>query len=119
MNLKNYYYYFQSALSPKLCQEIIDYGKQHQAEMAVTGGYNRQNGKMSKKDINNMQKKRKSDIVWMNDRWIYKEIHPYIHQANRDAGWNFEWDWSESCQFTKYGVGQHYGWHCDLSLIHI
>jgi PKHD-type hydroxylase len=113
MNLKNYYYYFQSALSPRLCQEIIDYGKQHQAEMAVTGGYNRQNGQMSKKDINNMQKKRKSDIVWMNDRWIYKEIHPYIHQANRDAGWNFEWDWSESCQFTKYGVGQYYGWHCD------
>jgi len=113
MNLKNYYYYFQSALSPRLCQEIIDYGKQHQAEMAVTGGYNRQNGQMSKKDLNNMQKKRKSDIVWMNDRWIYKEIHPFIHQANREAGWNFEWDWSESCQFTKYGVGQYYGWHCD------
>jgi len=113
MNLKNYYYYFQSALSPRLCQEIIDYGKQHQAEMAVTGGYSRQSGNMSKKDINNMQKKRKSDIVWMNDRWIYKEIHPYIHQANREAGWNFEWDWSESCQFTKYGVGQYYGWHCD------
>ena len=81
--------------------------------MAVTGGYNRSNGKMSKKDINNMQKKRKSDIVWMNDRWIYKEIHPYIHEANRNAGWNFEWDFSESCQFTKYGVGQYYGWHCD------
>ena len=113
MNLKNYYYYFQSALSPKLCQEIIDYGKQHQAEMAVTGGYSRSNGQMSKKDFNNMQKKRKSDIVWMSDRWIYKEIHPYIHQANREAGWNFEWDWSESCQFTKYGVGQYYGWHCD------
>ena len=113
MNLTNYYYYFQSALSPKLCDEIISYGKQHQAEMAVTGGYSRQGGQMSKKDINNMQKKRKSDIVWMNDRWIYKEIHPYIHEANRNAGWNFEWDWSESCQFTKYGVGQYYGWHCD------
>jgi len=113
MNLTNYYYYFQSALSPRLCQEIIDYGKKHQAEMAVTGGYSQSNGKMSKKDLNNMQKKRKSDIVWMNDRWIYKEIHPYIHEANRNAGWNFEWDWSESCQFTKYGVGQYYGWHCD------
>ena len=56
MNLKNYYYYFQSALSPRLCQEIIDYGKQHQAEMAVTGGYNRSNGQMSKKDINDLNK---------------------------------------------------------------
>ena len=23
-------------------------------------------------------------------------------KANENAGWNFEWDYSESCQFTKY-----------------
>lgn len=116
MNLKNYYYYFQSALSPKICDDILEYGKRHQAEMAVTGGVEnviKAKGKLDKKDIKNIQKKRKSDIVWMNDRWIYKEIHPFIHDANRLAGWNFDWDWSESCQFTKYGVGQYYGWHCD------
>ena len=117
MNLKNYYYYFQSALSPKFCKEVIDYGKQHQAEMAVTGGIERddkkKDGKLSKRQINNLQKKRKSDVVWMNDTWIYKEIHPYIHEANKQAGWNFQWDFSESCQFTKYGKGQFYGWHCD------
>lgn len=116
MNLKNYYYYFQSALSPKICDDILNYGKRHQAEMAVTGGVEnviKAKGKLDKKDIKNIQKKRKSDIVWMNDRWIYKEIHPFIHDANRLAGWNFDWDWSESCQFTKYGVGQYYGWHCD------
>ena len=116
MNLKNYYYYFQSALSPKICDDILEYGKKHQAEMAVTGGVEnviKTKGKLDKKDIKNIQKKRKSDIVWMNDRWIYKEIHPFIHDANRLAGWNFDWDWSESCQFTKYGVGQYYGWHCD------
>jgi len=118
MNLKNYYYYFQSALSPRLCQMIIDYGKQHQPQMAITGGSDdkknkKADGSLKKSAINNIQKKRKSDIVWMNDRWIYKEIHPLIHEANAKAGWNFEWDWSESCQFTKYCVGQYYGWHCD------
>ena len=120
MNLKNYYYYFQSALSPKLCDDIINYGKAHKPQMAITGGAEKDNqssrkadGSLKKSVINNIQKKRKSDIVWMNDRWIYKEIHPYINEANRLAGWNFQWDWSESCQFTKYGVGQYYGWHCD------
>ena len=49
----------------------------------------------------------------MNDRWIYKEIQPYVHQANANAGWNFEWNYSESCQFTKYKKGQYYDWHCD------
>ena len=113
MNLKNYYYYFQSALSPKLCDEIISYGKQHQSQMAVTGGFENKNGNLSKKDLKNLQKKRKSDVVWLNDEWIYKEIHPYIHEANKSAEWNFDWNYSESCQFTKYGVGQYYGWHCD------
>jgi PKHD-type hydroxylase len=116
MNLKNYYYFFQSALSPRICDNILNYGKKHQTEMAITGdGENniKVKGKLNKKDVKNIQKKRKSDVVWMNDNWIYKEIHPYIHEANRLAGWNFDWDWSESCQFTKYGVGQYYGWHCD------
>ena len=51
----------------------------------------------------------------MNDRWIYKEIQPYVNMANVSAGWNFDWDWSESCQFTKYSgtKKQHYDWHCD------
>ena len=38
-----------------------------------------------------------------------------VHEANANAGWNFQWDFSESCQFTKY-VGskkQHYDWHTD------
>ena len=116
MNLKNYYYYFQSALTPRMCDDIVAYGKKHQAEMAITGGVSKKvetGGKLTKKEIKNIQKKRDSDIVWMNDKWIYDAVHPYIHEANKLAGWNFEWDWSESCQFTKYGVGQYYGWHCD------
>jgi PKHD-type hydroxylase len=113
MNLKNYYYSFQSVLSPKICNDILEYGKKHQTEMAIIGGYDKPKEQISKEEINNIQKKRKSDIVWMNDTWIYKEIHPYIHEANRAADWNFEWDFSESCQFTKYGVDQYYGWHCD------
>ena len=44
---------------------------------------------------------------------IYKEIQPYIHQANNNAGWNFDWDYSESCQFTIYKKKQYYDWHCD------
>ena len=27
MNLKNYYYYFQSALTPRICDDILEYGK--------------------------------------------------------------------------------------------
>ena len=110
MNLLNYYWYFQSAIPERICDDIVKYGHQLQDQMAVTGGYG---NKLNQKELKDLKKKRHSNIVWLNDKWIYKEIHPYIHLANKNAGWNFEWDWSESCQFTKYNKGQFYDWHCD------
>jgi PKHD-type hydroxylase len=111
MNISNYYWYFKSAVPPKICDDIIEYGLTQAETMARTGGYG--DKELTKDQIKNMQKKRKSDLVWLNDTWIYKELHPYIHQANKSAGWNYEWDRSESCQFTKYKLNQYYDWHCD------
>jgi len=111
MNLINYYWYFQSAIPERICDDIVKYGHQMQDQMAVTGGFGKK--KLNSKEVTDLKKKRNSDIVWMNDRWIYKEIQPYVDQANQSAGWNFLWDWSESCQFTKYKKGQYYDWHCD------
>ena len=111
MNLSNYFWYFKSALTPKFCDEVIKYALQQKDDIARTGGFDKP--KLSKEDVKNIQRKRKSDLVWFNDTWIYKEIHPFVHEANRRAGWNFEWDRSESCQFTKYKEGQYYDWHCD------
>ena len=111
MNLTNYYWYFQSAVPERICNDIVRYGKQLQDQMAVTGGYG--NKTLNQHQIKDLKKKRNSDVVWMNDRWIYNEIQPYIHKANTAACWNFQWDFSESCQFTKYNKGQFYDWHCD------
>ena len=111
MNLSNNYWYFKSALTPKFCDDVIKYGLQQKDGIARTGGFDKK--ELSKEDIKNIQRKRKSDLVWLNDTWIYKEIHPFIHQANKSAGWNYEWDRSESCQFTKYKHNQYYDWHCD------
>ena len=112
MNLRNYYWWFKSAIPERICNEIIKYGKSIQDQMALTGGFDDEK-KLNQKQIQDLKKKRDSNIVWMNDRWIYKEIQPYIHSANQSAGWNFNWDFSESCQFTKYEKGQYYDWHCD------
>jgi len=112
MNLTNYYWYFKSAVPEKICDDISKYGKQLQEQMAVIGGYG-DSKKLNKKQIKDIKIKRNSDIVWMSDRWIYNQIQPFIHQANAAAEWNFKWDYSETCQFTKYKKGQYYDWHCD------
>ena len=48
---------------------------------------------------------------------MYDLFHPYVHQANQSAGWKWQWDFSESFQFTVYHghpkQGQFYGWHAD------
>ena len=117
MDLKNYYWSFKSVIPPRICDEIIRYGLAQEEQKAITGGQGRSRD-IKKNPLNrdeelNLQKKRNSDIVWMSDTWIYKEIHPYVHRANQNAGWNFDWDHSEPCQFTKYKLNQHYDWHAD------
>jgi len=111
MNLNNYYWYFKSAIPPKLCDDIIKHALAKSETMATIGGYG--NKKLSKDESQDLKLKRNSDIVWLSDPWIYRELHPYIHRANKAAGWNFDWDYSEQIQFTKYKLNQYYDWHCD------
>ena len=111
MNLSNYYWYFSGVLTPKFCDDVIKYALSEEEVMARTGAY--KNKKLKKQEVLDLKKKRNSDLVWLNDKWIYREIHPYVHLANKNAGWNFEWDRSESCQFTKYKHNQYYDWHTD------
>jgi PKHD-type hydroxylase len=116
MNLNNYYYCFQNVLGEKFCDDLIKYGVSKQEELALTGGQSekvRKGGKLSDEDITDLKKKRDSNVVWLSETWIYKEIQPYINEANKSAGWNFDWNFSEPCQFTKYKLNQFYDWHCD------
>jgi PKHD-type hydroxylase len=99
MYLKNYYYYFPKVLKPEFCDKIIEIGKEKTQQKAEIADKNL--------DLRN------STIAWMQDLWLYETIEPFIQQANVQAGWNFEWMGSESCQFTIYKENQHYDWHQD------
>jgi len=119
MNLSNYYYYFQSAIPHRLCDDIIRLGKDRKEaeKIGMTGGMeagrDMKKNPLSKKELKDLRKLRDSNITWMSDPWLYNLIHPFIHSANIHADWNYTWDSSEACQFTKYSKGQYYGWHCD------
>ena len=119
MNLNNYYWFCKSAIPSRLCDLIVKQAKSRAKDkkQAVTGNDSWEkpykNKSLSKKELFNLKKKRDSNVIWMDDRWIYNEIHPFIKKANLDTGWNFQWDWSESCQFTIYKKDQYYDWHCD------
>ena len=110
MILKHYCWIFKKVLTPRFCNDLIKIGNKQKDYIGWTGTYNKN---MSEKNLKDLKKTRDSNVTWMEGSWIYKEIHPYIHRANVNAGWNFDWDWSEPCQFTKYNLNQHYDWHKD------
>ena len=117
MIFEHHYWYFKSVLTSRFCDEVIKYGLQQQEHTALTGREGRHRNlkekPLTKEETLHLKKKRSSNVVWLAEPWLYKEIHPYIHIANKNAGWNFQWDFSESCQFTKYKLNQHYDWHAD------
>tara|TARA_R100001015_G_C4595122_1_gene150380 strand:+ start:226 stop:858 length:633 start_codon:yes stop_codon:yes gene_type:complete len=111
MKLNNHFWHFKSAVPPRLCDEIIKYSLLKKDHLGRTGGV--KDEKLSDKQIKDIKYKRDSNVVWLKEPWIYKELHPYIHEANKNAGWNFQWDASEHLQFTKYKLNQYYDWHQD------
>ena len=113
MELNNYYWCFPSAIPERICDDIVAYGKALKEETGVTFGYDVNN--MTPNQQKELEKKRNSNVVWMDSAWIYRELHPLVRIANADAGWNYHWNWSEACQFTKYDGSkkQHYDWHTD------
>jgi len=109
MWFSDYYWYYSSAIPKKTCKDIIKYGKSLHFNEALTGNVK----KLNTKELKNMKRKRNSSVAWLDDQWLYELITPYINNANQSASWNFQWDWMESCQFTKYKPKQYYGWHKD------
>ena len=98
MILKHNYYYFKKAIPLATCKKILKAGRKKIIEKAITlDDYS----------------KRNYNVSWINDKWIYDIINPFIHHANKQAGWNFQWDWNEMSQFTIYEKDHYYGWHTD------
>lgn len=142
MILQNSYFWFKAALSEAQCNMIIEHGIEEMARMekeygerstnATTFDHRQKGGDMGAQpagDISlgsltkqGMKKKgltedqiyiRDTKVSWLSDPWVYEILHPFVHEANRAAGWNWDWDFSEACQFTKYEKNQFYGWHPD------
>ena len=113
MILKNYYYYYPSVIPEYLCDDIIRFANNQQELIASTGGRNTKELQVNKELQKENEQHRSSHISWLEEPWIYNEIQPYVHEANKLAGWNFDWDFSETIQFTKYKLNQYYHWHAD------
>ena len=86
MNLKYKYWIFPGQLSHKFCDDVIKLGNKLKEEKGLTGSGG--DNSLSKEN----HSIRNSNLTWLNELWIYREIQNYIIMANKMAGWNFKWD---------------------------
>tara|TARA_R100000988_G_scaffold38351_2_gene19152 strand:+ start:415 stop:1017 length:603 start_codon:yes stop_codon:yes gene_type:complete len=104
IGLEEYYWCFEKTIPENICDDIVRYGNSKVLEQGLVGHDDK---------LVDDKKIRKSEVCFLDDQWIYDLILPYIRTANKNAGWNFDWDWSESIQFTKYKPDEFYTWHSD------
>jgi PKHD-type hydroxylase len=95
------YWYFESVLSNKFINQVNKLAKLEKKKLAKIGA-----------EVED-KKRRDSFVCFLSNQMIFDVIHPYIHVANKNAGWNFQWDRTEHAQYTEYNKNQHYGWHKD------
>ena len=105
MNLKWSYWVYKKAVAPAVCEKIKSLLNKTKKSLGTVGGKSHK-----KKELFEF---RKSHVAFRSDPFLYRTIHPFINDANKQAGWNFQWDTSEQCQLTKYSKGQYYNWHMD------
>ena len=138
MILEYNYWFFKQAIPGYICDQIIEmgltsmydneqkYGKG--VSNATTGDWKQKTSEeqvaINSDSISKLQKKgvnidnayvRDSNVTFLGNPELYELIWPFIHKANKQANWNFDWDYTEDFQFTKYSPGQFYGWHADTS----
>tara|TARA_E500000318_G_scaffold4074_2_gene4364 strand:- start:7189 stop:7779 length:591 start_codon:yes stop_codon:yes gene_type:complete len=101
MNLETMYWWFDKGVSEDFCNKIIELGD----------SLSKQQGAIQDNKLNIQT--RKSDIVWLNEDWIFKKTWEFLNVANKNSNWNFDVDWCEQAQYTIYGKDQYYGWHMD------
>ena len=113
MNLDTVFYVFDQALPSRLCDDLVQYGLEKNQKIALTGDFEDKKDKLTEKELAKLYESRNSNVVWMDEPWIYNAVQPFVREANINAGWNFQWQGSEVCQWTKYGKEQYYHWHQD------
>jgi len=96
------YWYWQKEVSHEDCQRLINLSKDNWDEATID--------KPEGKTISNA---RKSDVVFVNDQWVYDLIWPFMEIANENAGWKYDIVAAENWQVTRYTKDGFYSWHTD------
>ena len=103
MNKSFAWMYFSNMVSKEKCEDILKLAQKSWGKSRLFG-----DGGLGIQD-----KGRKSDIVFVNKEWLFKEIFDILNHTNQFGHWNFDVDGVEAVQLTRYNKGDYYDFHSD------
>jgi len=119
MDYINEWYTFSSSIDKSICNKIkkLAHNKWNDAAVHLEPkekGLTKEERKIGiKRNVGVDKKYRISEIVWIDNQWVYEIIWPYMEIANNEAGWKYDINAAESMQITKYKKGGYYSFHVD------
>lgn len=111
----------EKAIPIRICDYILEDVKKERKQLGLIGSKTPQeiaSLPKAEKDryYNTLNKKRNSNVCFLDHPYIFRYILPLIKIANKNS-WNIDFDSSEICQYTEYGKEQFYNWHQDTGVI--
>ena len=81
MNLKFFYWFFDSQITSEFCQKVIEHGKSKKTFLGRTGDFS---GKetLTEKEKELQKETRNSNVSFFSDSWVYDVILPLMAKAN-------------------------------------
>ena len=99
-----YFWYWKKEIPHETCQKLINLGE---------GKWNQATTFKTRSEKNPSADVRKSDVVWINEKWVYDLIYNYLIAANDMGEWKYNISGAEDCQVTRYTKDGYYSWHMD------
>jgi PKHD-type hydroxylase len=117
MLLESYYRWYQNALPLTFCDDVLNLIEEKQIlnRKASVAKYQGKNfNDLSEKEKKDVLRLRNSEIIWLEEPWIFQQIGSWMQKANEECNWNFIIDGCETAQFTTYNKKGYYNWHMDM-----
>ena len=112
----NDWYCFSSVLDKNTCDKIIALGGNdfHAGKVLLNKGPTEEERNHGLNEVFGIDEQwRSSDLKWIDEKWVYNLITPFMHKANSNSGWKFDIETVEEVQLTRYQEGDFYSWHVD------
>jgi len=116
LNSTNLYWFFEDGFTNEQCDYAINLGsnlKYNLGTIGTIGSRNIDKIPLNDKETKIIKKTRDSDVVFLDDQNIYQLLWKFLDTANKNSGWNYQIDFTEQVQLTRYKINKFYDWHQD------